>query len=124
MHQHGGGQWRTGSTCIGLARDGELVAGTMYDYFNGASIFANIVITGPITRRWLWYIFYYPFVQLEAKVLLGLVAQDNLKSQHLCERLGFTLQTFIPDADPSGFLLLYALPRTHCRFLRSPYGKT
>ena len=110
-----------GATCIGLERHGELVAGTLYDYFNGASIMANIAIAGPITRRWLWAIFHYPFVHLGANVILGLVAEGNVKSRHLCDRLGFSLASTIPQADPSGATYLYTMHKADCRFLKRSY---
>lgn len=118
IHAQGGAPWREGTTCIGLERRGELVAATSYDYFNGAMIHASIVIQGPITRKWLWFIFAYPFVQLKASVILGLIPCDNLKSIHLAERMGFKSVGDIPDGDPSGLLCLYALHRNECRFLK------
>ena len=126
MHQHGAGQWRDGATCIGLERDGEIIAGTMYDWFNGASIYANIVIVGSVTREFLWFISYYPFVQLGAKVVLAQIAGDNKRSQEFVARFGFSLFTVIPDADPSGMLLLYGLYADQCKWLhvRSHHGKT
>lgn len=123
MHQQGGAAWRAGATCIGLVRNRTLVAATMYDYFNGASIFAHIVIAGPVTRQWLWYIFAYPFVQCQAKTIIAMIPQENRPSQHLVERFGFRLQVGLDDADPSGALFVYLLHRDHCRFIRSPYGK-
>lgn len=123
MEAHGGGQYRTGTTYIGLERDGELVAATSYDFYNGASIFANIAIAGPITRRWLWYIFYYPFVELNCRILIGIVANDNPKSHRLCKRMGFKWDLCIPDADPSGALRIYTMRREDCRFLGERYGK-
>ncbi len=121
MEEKGSWQHREGSTCIGLARKGELVAGTMYSNLNGSSIFASIVIAGPITRKWLWYIYAYPFIQCQAKVILGLIASDNIKSIMLVERMGFTSVVDIPHADPSGLLCLYSMHREDCRFIRSPY---
>lgn len=118
MQAHGSGTWREGTTCIGLERDGQLVAGTMYDYFNGASIFAHIAIAGRVSREWLWFIFYYPFVQVGATVILGLIAQDNVRSQRLVRKMGFVLQMPLPDCDVSGNLLVYTMHRTTCRYLR------
>jgi RimJ/RimL family protein N-acetyltransferase len=121
MQDQGAVIYRDGATCIGLERDGELVAGTLYDYYNGASIMASIAIAGPITRRWLWAIFHYPFVHLGVNVILGLVAEGNVKSRHLCDRLGFSLVTQIPQADPSGAMLLYTMQKDACRFLKRSY---
>jgi hypothetical protein len=91
MHAKHAGFYREGSTCIGLMRHGELVAGAMYDQFNGCSIVASIAIEGPITRQWLWYIYAYPFLQLQANVIIGLISSANLKSIKLAEKMGFTL---------------------------------
>ncbi len=123
MEAHGAAHYRPGSTCIGLEWRGSLVAGTLYDYFNGSSIVANIAIAGPITRKWLWYIFAYPFRQLQASVILGFIASDNQKSRKLVRHFGFTELTDIPDADPSGALVLYTMHKDHCRFIKEPYGK-
>lgn len=122
MQDRGAVMARDGAVCIGLERDGALVAGTLYDNFNGASIFANIAIDGPITRRWLYTIFHYPFIHLGVQVILGLVAEGNVKSRRLCERLGFTLHCTVPGADPSGSTFLYALSRVDCRFLTKDYA--
>ena len=121
MQDRGAGVYRDGTTCIGLARHGRIVAATMYDSFNGSSIFASIAIRGPVTRHWLHRIFHYPFIQLGAQVILGLVALDNPKSLHLVERLGFSLVAGIPQGHPSGALGIYACARGNCRFLRRPY---
>lgn len=121
MEARGAAHYRPGSTCIGLERDGLIVAGTLYDYFNGSSIVANIAIAGPITRQWLWCIFAYPFLQLQASVILGFIASDNCKSRKLVRHFGFTELTDIPEADPSGALVLYIMQKDHCRFLKEPY---
>ena len=122
MEQQGSGPYRAGATAIGLEREGELIAGTSYDCCNGASVFCSIAITGPITREWLWFIFYYPFVQLGAKVLLGLVNHDNAKSHRLIRHLGFTEVEELHDAHPTGSLFLYRMNREQCRFLqRKPH---
>lgn len=123
MQAHGAAHYRPGSTCIGLERDGLIVAGTLYDYFNGSSIVANIAIAGPITRQWLWYIFAYPFLQLQASVILGFIAADNHKSRKLVRKFGFTELTDIQDGDPCGSLVLYTMQKNQCRFLKEPYGQ-
>ena len=120
MHAHGAAPYREGVTCIGLERDGSLVAGAMFDGFNGASIFAHIAITGQITREWLWFISYYPFVQLGCQVVIGLVNETNLAAQRFDEHFGFVEQARIPHAAPGGALIIYALKKAECRFLRRP----
>lgn len=121
MQEQGAVVYRDRATGIGLERNGVLVAGTLYDYYNGASVVANIAIAGPITRRWLWAIFHYPFVHLGVQVLIGFVAEGNAQSRHLCDRMGFTQAVALPHADPSGALILYTMERDACRFLKRSY---
>ena len=121
MHAHGAGHWREGTTCIGLEREGELVAAVMFDYYNGASIFSNIAIAGSITRTWLHRICHYPFIQLGCQVVIALVSEENVASQRFVEHFGFVRGLTIPGADPSGAMLIYTLRKTDCRFIRRPY---
>ena len=119
IQDNGGGFYRVGGKCIGLEKNGELVAGVMYDYFNGSSVYTHIAsVSKSMNREFLWFIFHYPFNQMKAKVLIGLVADDNQDSIRLCERFGFTLNTTIKDAHPSGGLRIYTLRRENCKWLR------
>lgn len=117
MHAQGAAQWRDGSTCVGLERQGHLVAAVMYDCYNGASIFVHIAITGRLTPEWLWFVCHYPFAQLQCRVLIGVVASTNARSIRFVEHFGFRRRAMIPGADPTGDMLVYTLHRTDCRFL-------
>ena len=124
MQAQGAGYWRDGATCIGLEREGAIVAGAMFDYYNGASIFAHIAIAGRITKEWLWFICHYPFEQLRCNVVIGLVSQSNDAAQQFDEHFGFRPALTIPRADPSGDLIIYTLRKEDCRFLRRvPHGQ-
>lgn len=119
MQERGGGEYRHGAQCIGLERDGELVAGVMYDWFNGASIYMHVAAEGAnwLNREYLRVCFDYPFRQLGCNVVFGLVAEGNAKARRFDEHLGFTLHTTIPDAHPEGSLLLYVMRKADCRYL-------
>lgn len=121
VEKNGGGFYRQGSKCIGLEKNGEIVAGVLYDYFNGASLYAHIAVTGRLTREYLHVIFDYPFRQLQAKVLIGLVAESNKKSRKFVEHLGFSLTAEIPEGHPEGALLIYTMRPEECRWIRSEY---
>lgn len=116
---HGGGKWRQGSQSIGLEKNGELIAATTYDWCNGASVYMHVAAIGKrwLARDYLWMCFDYPFTQLGCKVVIGLVAQDNLEAQRFDEHLGFTLHSAIAEAHPSGALLVYILRKENCRWL-------
>lgn len=118
--KHGGGFYRQGSQCIGLERDGEIIAGVLYDFANGASIYMHVAALGGnwLDREFLRVCFDYPFNQLGAKVVIGLVGSKNERARRFDEHLGFKLQAEIPDGHPDGSLLIYVLRREDCRWLR------
>ena len=110
MKTRGHFDYRPGSQCIGLEKDGVLVAGTMYDWFNGASVYIHTAID-EINREYLWFCFYYPFEQLGANVLIGLVGSKNLKAQRLDKHLGFQEFARIQGAHPDGELIIYTMEK-------------
>lgn len=113
------GEYREGGKAIGIVRDGNIVAGVLYDNFNGASVYAHIAVEhgAYIGKEFLHAIFDYPFNQLGANVIIGLVAQDNIRAQELDEHLGFTLKYILPEGHPSGGLFHYAMYKTECRWI-------
>lgn len=118
VEKNGGGYYRQGTKTIGLLNSSdELIAGVMYDYWNGASVYMHVAIRSRITREFLWVCFDYPFNQLGCNVVLGLVAEENTAAQRFDEHLGFRLQTRIENAHPSGALLVYTMYRKDCRWL-------
>lgn len=117
IQERGGGFYREGSKCIGLQdSQGRLVAGVLYDYFNGASMYMHTAIER-ITREYIRVCFDYPFNQLGCNVVIGLVPEGNTKARRFDEHLGFRFHSRIPDADPSGDLIVYTMNRTQCRWI-------
>lgn len=114
------GEWRDGATCVGLERCGQIVAAVMYDQFNGASVCMHVAAEGKrwLNREFLWYAFYYPFRQMGVNVVIGLVAKENRAAVRFDEHLGFQLHQEIPEAHPSGALLIYTMHRRDCRWLK------
>lgn len=114
------GEWRIGAKCIGLESQGELIGGCMYDSWNGASICIHVAGEGRrwLDRNFLFHAFYYPFVHLGAKVLIGTVPEGNLDARRFDENLGFQLHTKIPDGHPTGALFVYLMRREDCRWLK------
>ncbi len=124
------GRWvcaRTGGTFdglgtgIGIEEDGELIAGVLYDNYNGRSIQMHVASDGSkhwMTREFLRICFDYPFHQLKVNVIIGLVDSENLAARKFDEALGFKLEHSIPNAGRKGDLLLYSMTPAQCRFLR------
>lgn len=114
------------STTIGLfSVDTGLMAGVIYEGFNGANIGAHIAsVPGKAwpTRDFLWFIFYYPFEQLGAKRITGVVASCNKEAVDFNLRLGFELEATLKDAHPQGDLLMFVMRRENCKWLKLRKG--
>ena len=108
------------SVAIGLEESGELVAGVLYDHFNGASIAMHIAGVGKnwLNRDYLFACFYYPFEHLKVKKVIGLVDSSNIDARRFDEHIGFKIEATIKDAAPHGDLLIYSMTAAECRFLR------
>lgn len=116
------GSWVEGTGhLIGLEdRNGEIVAAVLYTDYNSANINMHIsAIPGKrwLIREYLWYCFYYPFVELNCKRITGVVGSTNLAARKFDENLGFTLEATLKDAHPDGDLLLYVMRKEDCRWL-------
>lgn len=118
-----GGAYSEGTT-IGLVEHGQLIAGVLYDGYNGASIQMHVGAIGKrwMTKEYLWMCFHYPFEQLKVKKIIGLVGSGNEKAIAFDEHLGFQLEHSIEDAHRDGALLVYTMTREQCRFLRIKNG--
>lgn len=123
MQEHGGGYYRVGSQCIGLEENGTLIAGVMYDWHNGASIYMHVAAVGRhwLSQEFLRICFDYPFNQLKCNVVIGIVAEDNTRAQRFDEHLGFSIEHRIKNADPSGDMIIYTMRKENCRWIN---GKT
>lgn len=124
--ERAGGTWVPGrGTAIGRMVDGELVAGVLYEDFNGANIICHIAGVGNwATREYLAVIFHYPFVQLGVRRITVPVDSVNEKSIRLVERMGFTLESRLREATPRADMLLYRMFRNECRFLGGRYAQS
>lgn len=106
---------------IGLVRDDEMVAGVIYENWNGHSVWMHVAaVPGKrwMTRDYLKVCFGYPFQQLGVKSLYGWVPAENEVAQRFDEHLGFRLVSFIPGAGMAGGdVLIYRMDREECRYV-------
>jgi RimJ/RimL family protein N-acetyltransferase len=126
VFEKAGGVWFPGSgSAIGKLKDGELIAGSVYDNWNGANINAHIAGIGNwADKHFMWMIFDYPFNQVGAKRITAPICSTNKKSIDLVERMGFNLEAKLHGATSKGDLLLYVMFKDECKYLRGRYGKT
>ncbi len=105
---------------IGVQVQGRLVAGVVYNEFNGVNMNMHTAALPKVrwlTKESLWYFFDYPFNRAKVNRVTALVGEGNVKSRKLVEGVGFSLETTLEGADPTGDLLVYAMWRDECRWL-------
>ena len=97
----------------------ELVGGVLYNGYTRASINMHVAAFSP---RWgsrdiLWVCFDYPFNQLGCKKVFGQVPSKNEHALEFNLKLGFKIETLIPDVFPEDDLLVVSMVREDCRWL-------
>ena len=118
-----GRYWADGSAAIGLEQDGVIIAGVIYENWNGASIVCHMAVDGRLTPEFIGAIFDYAFRVAAVRTVMCPVSSSNEKSIALLRNMGFTVAANIEDAHQDGDLLLFTLKRSACRFLGEKYGK-
>lgn len=112
-------------TAIGLESCGKIVAGVVYRDFNGNNIYAGVAGEGNwLTREFLWFGFYYPFIQAGASRITVCVEANNLRSQRLVEKVGFEFEFSMKRAGKFGDLLVYRMFREDCRYLERHHARS
>jgi len=111
------------AAAIGLERDGNIIAGVIYENWNKRSIVSHIAVEGRLTRDFIGAIFDYPFNTCGVNKIVCPVGSGNIKSQRLATSMGYVEEARIKDAHLDGDLILYTLERSNCRFLGEKYGK-
>lgn len=106
-----------GSQAIGLERDGQIIAGVIYENWNQASIVCHIAIEGRMTKGYLKAIFAYPFEFCKVKKIIVPVGSNHAKSLKLVTNMGFVEEARIKEATPDGDIIFLTLAREKCRFL-------
>lgn len=113
----------SGMKGIGLEKDGELIAGALYEGFNGQNVWAHLA--GKPGKRWmnrqfLWYGFHYPFNEMGVKRISGYVNASNTEARRLNEHFGYQEEARLKGAAPDGGdVILYVMWRENCRFLEN-----
>ena len=117
------GVYHEGDTAIGLVKDGKIIAGVLYENWNGRSIMAHMGIEGRLTPAFIGAVFDYAYNVCNVEKVILPVGSTNAKSIKLVENMGFAKEGRIADASPEGDIVIYTLKKADCRFLGDRYGK-
>lgn len=112
---------------IGLRKDGALVAGVIFDGFNGRNVWMHVAARPGrdwMTRYYLRACFHYPFVTCGVDRISGYVNESNQQARRFDEHLGFKEEARLKGAAPDGGdVIIYVMWRQDCRFLGASHGK-
>lgn len=106
---------------IGLEQDGDLIAGVVYEGFTGHNIWMHVAAEPGarwMTREYLRYCFYYPFVECGVGRVSGWVEDSNEAAKRFDEHLGFREEARLKGAArDGGDVILYVMWRKDCRYV-------
>jgi RimJ/RimL family protein N-acetyltransferase len=109
-----------GAVALGVSRETRLIAGVIYERFNGVHMEVSISAAEPgwASRAVLARLFGYPFEQMGCKAISCIVPMDNLQSLNLATKLGFEPEAIVKYAAQSGAdILVLKLFRERCRWI-------
>lgn len=115
-----GFQPSTGAKALGVVRDGKIIAGVVYDQWNGVHVLASIAADTPgwASKSSLFHLFSYPFETLGCEAISVLVPSSNLQSLNLATKLGFEPEAIVTFAAHDGSsLIVMKMFREKCRWI-------
>jgi RimJ/RimL family protein N-acetyltransferase len=105
----------TDMTGIGLEVDGDIVAGVLYESFNGHNVWMHIQSRpGALwaTKEFIFTVLHYPFVTMGCGRVSAHVNASNYAAQRFLERVGFRCEAVLSRAaDDGGDVNLYVMWR-------------
>lgn len=106
---------------IGLEKDGELLAGVLYEGFNGHNCWMHVAAQPGrhwLNREYLRTCFRYPFDEVGLSRVSGAVEANNMEARRFDEHLGFKQEAVLRGAaSDGGDLILYVMRREDCRYV-------
>lgn len=116
-------------TALGVVHKKKLVAGAVFDRWNGVHIETAIAADLSSRARWasrttLKTLFNYPFLQLGCKAMTVGVPATNLESLNLATKLGFEVEALVKFAAHDGSsLIVLKMFKENCRWIGDNNGK-
>ena len=110
-----------GQQGIGLQKDGRLIAGVIYDDYNGSNIWMHVAAEPGkqwLNREYLRACFAYPFIQLGVKRISGWVEASNTDARRFDEHLGFKQEAVLTGAArDGGDVIIYRMFKEECKYV-------
>ena len=108
---------------IGLERNGELIAGVLFEGNNGRNVWMHAAANkGRVwaTRMFVATCFGYAFTQCGVSRVSAYIEDHNVPSKRFVEHLGFQKEAVLPGAaSDGGDILIYRMLRSECKYVNS-----
>lgn len=108
---------------LGLKKDGEMIAGCLFEGYNGHNVWVHLAAVPTkrwMTKQYLRACFEYAFVTLGVKRLSGYVDSGNADAIRVNEHFGYKREAVLKGAAPEGRdVILYVMWREDCRYVDS-----
>ena len=100
---------------VGLERGGKMIAGVVYCNHYKTGCYMHVASVSPywFTKEFSRAVFAIPFIQWGYERVTALVYDDNEKSKHFLERIGFVHEGTMRGTRP---VQIYGLLKTECRW--------
>ncbi len=121
VHESTGVALSSSMRALGLERDGQLVAGVLYEGWNKSNVWMHVAILPghTFTRRFVHTAFEYPFGQVGVNRATAWVDVSNRESTALVRRIGFEHEALLKGAaNDGGDVVLWVMRKERCRWLR------
>jgi RimJ/RimL family protein N-acetyltransferase len=111
-----------GATTIGYEKDGELIAGVVFESYSHPNIHIHVAAvpgTRWVTKEFMFAVFKYPFLQLKCARVTGVVEANNTHALAFDKHLGFVEEGRLRcGAKDGGDLIVLGMLPNECKFLR------
>ena len=100
---------------IGLERDGNLIAGVLYESYNGQNMWMHVGAKPGVlwaTRKFIHAVLHYPFITAGCKRVGAYIESSNAAARKFVEHVGFKPEaTLSQAAHDGGDITLYVMWR-------------
>ena len=106
----------TQTRAIGFIVDGEINAGIVYTDWNRQSVICHWAIRGRTSRKWLWYIHHYAFVELGVYKVIAPIWSTNVRMLAIASKMGFMEEAILKGVQPDGDVSLFTMTAHQSRY--------
>jgi RimJ/RimL family protein N-acetyltransferase len=96
-----------------------LRAAVVYTNYSPGNVFATIAVEGRMNRRFLYAIFYNPFIAWGVRHITCAIEESNVRSLRLCTKMGFQQEGRLRESAVNGEdVIVMGMLKRECRFIQ------